>query len=170
MKSLWLEAGRPAGPRPTSSQGTLTIHLGGRGGVVPLRVPPVGFQIAALSARAFQHVHDLAPVDVPQGGVQVLHCRGEGKKGLRGNSGGCVWGSAGRGGALNTGRGYRRCGEVVYFSRMWSIPLGSESKQTASVEKMSLSCNTSSPGPNGGPLQSLERLLSFKKKATREGA
>lgn len=89
MKSLWLEAGRPSWSSPTSSQGTLTIHLGGRGGIVSLRVPPVRFQIAALSARAFQHVHDLAPVNVPQGSVQVLHCWGEGKKGLRGNSDGC---------------------------------------------------------------------------------
>lgn len=77
--------GRPEGGAwlgPTSFRGTLTIHLGGRGGVVPFCVPPVRFQIAALSAATFQHVHDLAPVNVPQGGVQVLHCWGEERKAL----------------------------------------------------------------------------------------
>ena len=65
------------------ARGTLTIHLGGGRRVVPVGGPAIWLEAAALPARALQHVHNLAAVDVPQGSVQVLHC---GQSGWRGRS------------------------------------------------------------------------------------
>lgn len=66
---------RRSRPAAASLQRKLTIHLGGGQRVVPVGVPAVWLQIAALSARALQHVHYLTAVDVPQSRVQILHCR-----------------------------------------------------------------------------------------------
>ena len=68
---------------PPHARGTLTIHLGGGRRVVPVGGPAIWLEAAALPARALQHVHNLAAVDVPQGSVQVLHC---GQSGGRGRS------------------------------------------------------------------------------------